>query len=188
MNHLDIWIMTKALLMAALLCLGGGALAQSAAQPAMTRASTLEGPVLMLPGGASTSADMAGGVMEMDGVRVSVSLEGQFQVLRANHNGKEHQIHVLREGPPRWLAFDLEEGRFRDVLSSLRVELDDYARLDEIVEAAGGTGGKSYEQLGFAIVSLPQDANPAIAASKINSMHGVVSATIRLQGPIHVPM
>ena len=162
----------------------GATQAQTTEAPAVLRAKTVDGNVLMLP-----SEEFASGeVLSIDGVRMTIAVEGDFRVYRAIHRGKEHKLYVAREGRPRWLAFDPERGRFRDVLSSLRVELRDYGRLEEVVEAAGGLSGKAYEALGFAIVHLPPDVNPAQIASKVRSLPDVRQASIQLRGPIHVPM
>ena len=131
---------------------------------------------------------LTGEVVATGGTRISIGVEGDYRVYRALHGGEEHFAHVALEGPPRRLAFDPDEGRFRDVLPTLRVELGNYDQFDNIVEAAGGTGGKVYEALGFAIVRLPPGENPAEVASRIGALPGVKSATIQLQGPLHVPM
>lgn len=168
-------------------CLLGGALnlsAQSAPTPNVLPAPTLEGSVLVMPFDTSVLGD----VMASDGTRISIEIEGDYRVYRALHGGKEHRAHVAIEGPQRRLAFDPKQERFRDVLPSLRVELGNYDQFEAIVAAAGGTGGKVYEALGFAIVRLPPTENPAEVASKIGLLPGVTSATIQLQGPLHVPM
>ena len=161
-----------------------GLCAQALPAPEILPAQTLEGNVLVMPFDTSITGDM----MASGGARISIVVEGDYRVYRALLGGKEYQAHVAIEGPPRRLAFDPEEKRFRDVLPSLRVELGNYDRFEEIVEAAGGTGGKVYEALGFAIVRLPPGENPAKVASRIGALPGVKSATIQLQGPLHVPM
>lgn len=162
----------------------GAANAQLNESLPVLRADTLAGQVLMLPGGEVG----VGSAANVDGVHMSISEEGDFRVYRALHKGKEHKIYVAREGRPRWLAFDPAQGRFRDVLSSLRVELSDYDQLPEFVEAVGGIRGKAYIPLGFAIVELPSEVNPAEVASIVQSLPGVEAASIQLEGPIHVPM
>lgn len=152
--------------------------------PDILPARTLDGNVLVMPFDTSITGDL----VASGGTRFSIGVEGDYRVYRALHEGKEYQAHVATQGPPRRLAFDPKEARFRDVLPSLRVELGNYDQFDEIVAAAGGTGGKVYEALGFAIVRLPREENPAEVASRIGALPGVKSATIQLQGPLHVPM
>lgn len=167
-----------------LLMLAAAAHAQAQNLPSVLRADTPQGDMLMLP-----DAELPGGqVVNIDGVQLSIAIEGEFRIFSAIHKGEEQKLYVARRGPPRWLAFDPQQGRFRDVLSSIRVELRDYDQLDGLVEAAGGTSGKAYESLGFAIVHLPSHLNPAEAALRIAELAGVNQASIQLQGPIRVPM
>ncbi|MCY4199210.1 MAG: hypothetical protein OXF31_05225 [Gammaproteobacteria bacterium] len=154
------------------------------AQSPLMPARTMGANVLVLPANAILSEQ----VESVPGTRMSIVVEGDFRVYRARHKGKDHQVHVALDGPARRLAFDLKEGRFRDVLPSLRIEMDDYADFDTVVAQAGGTGGKIYEALGFALISLPDDVNPAEAAAELSASRSVTSATIQLQGPLYVPM
>ena len=174
----------QSVLYACLLAAAPSLSAESVPTPDILPAQTLEGRVLVMPFDTSVSGELT----VAGGARVSIGVEGDYRVYRALYAGKEHQAHVAIEGPPRRLAFDLKEERFREVLPSLRVELTDYGQFEQIVKAAGGTGGKVYEALGFAIVRLPREDNPAEAAATIGALPGVNSATIQLQGPLHVPM
>ena len=162
----------------ALLCI-----ASAAAQDRVISAASDEGSVIVMPGGLST---LQGAVV--DGVNLSVGLEGEFRVYRAVFRGETHVAHVALEGPPRHMAFNPAQARFREVLPSLLVELDDFSRLDEIVEAVGGVSGKSYEQLGFAIVQLSETANPGEAAQTLQGHAAVTAVQVQLSRPLRVPL
>lgn len=136
-----------------------------------------------MPGGSSSMADTM-----VDGVNVSVVVEGDFRVYRAVFRGETHVAHVALEGPPQHMAFDPAQARFRHVLPSLLVELDDYSRLNDVVEAIGGLSGKSYEQLGFAIVRLPETANPGEAARALQGHAAVTAVQVQLDRPLNVPL
>lgn len=142
-----------------------------------------DGRVIVMPGGPATLQ----GTM-VDGVSVSVDVEGEFRVYRAVFRGESHVAHVALEGPPRHMAFDPAQARFREVTSSLLVELDDYSRLDEVVESVGAVSGKSYEQLGFAIVQLPETANPGEAAQALQGHAAVNYVQVQLSRPLDVPL
>ena len=86
------------------------------------------------------------------------------------------------------MAFDPAQARFRQVLPSLLVELDDYSRLNDVVEAIGGVSGKSYEQLGFAIVQLPETAHPGEAAQALQGHAAVTAVQVQLDRPLNVPL
>ena len=162
----------------ALLCL-----ASAAAQDRVMSVASDDGPVIVVPGGLST---LQGAVV--DGVNLSVSTEGDFRVYRAVFRGETHVAHVALEGPQRHMAFDPAQARFREVLPSLLVELDDHFRLDEVVEAVGGVSGKSYEQLGFAIVQLQDTANPGEAARTLQGHAAVTAVQVQLSRPLNVPL
>ncbi|MDD9996182.1 MAG: hypothetical protein OXQ89_00410 [Rhodospirillaceae bacterium] len=155
----------------------------AAAEAQVLAVSSEEGRVIVMPGGSSTMA----GTM-VDGVNVSVGVEGDFRVYRAVFRGETHVAHVALEGPAQHLAFDPVQARFRQVLPSLLIELVDYARLDDVVEAIGGVSGKSYEQLGFAIVRLPETVNPGEAAQALQGHAAVIAVQVQLDRPLNVPL
>ncbi len=156
---------------------------QGAAQSRLLSVASDGGRVIVMPGGPATLQ----GTM-VDGVNVSVGVEGEFRVYRAVFRGETHVAHVALEGPLRHMAFDPAQARFREVTSSLLVELDDYTRLDEVVESVGAVSGKSYEQLGFAIVQLPEAANPGEAAHVLQGHAGVTAVQVQLSRPLDVPL
>ncbi len=169
----------------ALFVASASAHAQSLWQSAAVPVQTMTGTVLVLPEHDALLAEHIAGSPD---TRISIALEGDYRVYRAQHKGKDHQVHMALDGAPRHLAFDLEAGRFRDILPSLRIEMNDYASFDTIVQQAGGTGGKVYEALGFALIQLPDDLNPAEVAAELSELHSVTRATIQLRGPLYVPM
>ena len=124
----------------------------------------------------------------VDGVNVSIGVEGDFRVYRAVFRGETHVAHVALESPARHMAFDPAQARFREVLPSLLVELVDYSRLNDVVEAIGGLSGKSYEQLGFAIVQLPETVNPGEAAQALQGHAAVTAVQVQLDRPLDVPL
>lgn len=156
---------------------------QGAAQSRLLSVASDAGRVIVMPGDPATLQ----GTM-VDGVNVSVDVEGDFRVYRAVFRGETHVARVTLDGLPRHMAFDPAQARFREVTSSLLVELDDYSRLNEVVEAIGGISGKSYEQLGFAIVQLPEAANPGEAAQALQGHAGVNHVQVQLSRPLNVPL
>ena len=146
------------------------------------RWDSLERPLLVMSTGTS-----APGEAYADGVRIRVAVEGDFRVYQAFHKGVTRKLHVSLDAAPRYAAFDTERSRFELLSPSLRVELEDYGLLDEVIAACGGTGGKAYPMLGFAIVHLPAKDNPVDAAAAIESLPGVVDVSLMIEGPPRVP-
>ena len=157
--------------------------AQEPEAPLVLQAPTGEGQMLVMAVG-----ERSFGETLIEDVRLSVDVEDGLQVFKAYHRGRTYTAHVALDGPTRHLAFDPKQGRFREILSSVRIELEDYGQFEEVVKAVGGTGGKVYAQLGFAHVRLPDSVNPAEVISSLDSMPGVKSARLQLRGPIYVPM
>ena len=164
-------------------CLTLLCLVSAAAQDRMMYVASDEGRVIVMPGEASA---MPGTLV--DGINLSVDVEGGFRVYRAVFRGETHVARVALDGPPRHMAFDPAQARFREVMSSLLVELDDHSRLNEVVDSVGGISGKSYEQLGFAIVQLPETANPGEAAQTLRGHAAVNDVQVQLSRPLNVPL
>ena len=146
------------------------------------RSSTLERPLLVMSSDAA-----APGEAHVDGVLIRVVVEGDFRVYEAFHDGITRTLHVPLDVPLYYVAFDPERNLFEVLSPELRVEMEDYALLDGIVAAAGGTGGKAYPMLGFAIVHLSPQANPVDAADAIEALPGVTDVRLMLRGTIRVP-
>ena len=122
-----------------------------------------------------------------DGIRFEVGVENGFRVYRARYEGRTHTARAPVDGPQRRFAFDPQYRRFDEVTSTLRVRVTDFDRLDEVIDAAGASGGKSYPALGWALLRLPAEANPAAVVRELNEHELVTGAEIMLRGPRRFP-
>ena len=122
-------------------------------------------------------------VIAGDGIRFEVGVENGFRVYRAWYEGRIHTTRAPVDGPQRRFAFDPKYQRFDEVTSTLRVRVTDFDRLDEVIDAAGASGGKSYPALGWALLRLPAEANPAVVARELSEHELVTGAEIVLRGP-----
>ena len=125
--------------------------------------------------------------MYVDDVRIRVAIEDGTRVYQAFHQGVTRTLYVAPDAALRYVAFDPERNRFELLSPALRVELADDGLLGQVVAAAGGTGGKAYPRLGFAIVHLSPQANPVDAAHAIEAMPGVIDVRLMTEGPRRVP-
>ena len=168
----------------ALLLLLAGARAAQGNDPTLRilRSATLDRPLLVM-----STVTPAPSEAYVHGVRIRVSVEGDFRVYQAFHGGVTRTLHVPADIAPRFAAFDPERDRFEMLSPGLRLELEDYDQLDQLRAAVGGTGGKAYPMLGFAIVWLPPDVNPAEAASALQTLPGVLDVRLMIEGPTRVP-
>ena len=166
-----------------LLLTGVHAAAQGRGTPLhVMRSATLEQPLLVMATDASTP-----GEVYVDDVRIRVTIEDGTRVYQAFHQGVTRTLHVALDASLRYVAFDPERNRFEMLSPGLRVELDDYGLLDQIVAAAGGIGSKAYPMLGFAIVHLSPQANPVDAANAVEALPGATDVRLMLRGTIRVP-
>ena len=147
----------------------------------VTRSATLEGPLLVM------AANAAPAEAYVDDVRIRVAVEDGVRVYQAFHQGVTRTLHIGLDAAPRYVAFDPARNRFELLSPGLRVELEDYGLLEDIVSAVDGAGGKAYPLLGFAIVHLSPLSNPVDAADAIRNQAGVTDVRLMLRGTIYVP-
>lgn len=126
-------------------------------------------------------------VIAGDGIRFEVGVENGFRVYRAWYQGRTHTTRAPVDGPQRRFAFDPKHQRFDEVTSTLRVRVTDFDRLDEVIDAAGASDGKGYPALGWALLRLPAEANPAAVARELSEHELVTGAEIVLRGPRRFP-
>ncbi|MCY4532790.1 MAG: hypothetical protein OXC84_10750 [Gammaproteobacteria bacterium] len=144
------------------------------------QSATIDHPLLVLP------RNSVAGVASVDGWLLSATEQNGFRVYRAARSDRVHTVRVAVSAPSH-VAFNPATSRFERLAQNVRVELRDPGALDRVVEAAGGTGGKAYPLLGFALVHLPAGADPVSAARSIRELPVVVSARLTVRGPRRKP-
>lgn len=156
------------------------------AQEQLTEPRTVEsdrGSVVALP-----RLDATGpGSVVVDDVRFEMSVEEGFRVYRAHQEGRTRTLYEAAEDRPRRYAYDPVARRFDRVSTTLRVRLADAEPLDEVVASAGALRGKNYPALGWALLRLRPEQDPATVARSLLDNPAVVSAEVMLEGPIRVP-
>ena len=146
------------------------------------RSATIDRPLLVM-----STAARAPDELYVDDVRIRVAIEDGARVYRVFHRGVTRTLHVALDAAPRYVAFDPRGNRFELLSHGLRVEMEDYGQIDQIVAAIGGTGGKAYPMLEFAIVQLPPQANPVDAARVVEALPGVTDVRLIVKGKPRVP-
>ena len=157
---------------------------KAAARTGVLQATSEQRQVLVMP----LAAPAAPGEEVIAGMPVEVSAEGDFVVYRVRHEGRTHTAYNPVDGPRRWLAFDPEQGRFNEVASSLLVRMASFDELETLIDRAGALGGKAYPSLGWALLRMPKQVNPADAARRLASYPSVKSAELLLRADVQVPM
>ncbi len=168
-----------------LIALGStSAYCQSSGAASPLRTNTALGEVLVMPAGDAATP----GITQLNELRVEIAIEDGFRVYRAFHRGRLHTAYAALDGPSRRFAFDLQRQRFREVEPTLILRLTDYDMLDAIIESTGAVGGKVYPALGWALLLLPPEANPAEVARQLASNPFVTEAEVQLKERPNVPM
>ena len=148
------------------------------------QATSEQRQVLVMP----LAAPAAPGTEVIAGMPVEVSAEGDFVVYRVRHGERTHTAYNPVDGAGRWLAFDPEQGRFNEVASSLLVRMASFDELETLIDRAGALGGKAYPSMGWALLRMPKQVNPADAARSLASYPSVKSAELLLRADVQVPM
>lgn len=146
----------------------------------VTRSATIDHPLIVLP------RQSHAGEADADGWLLSVKEEDGFRFYQATRGDRVHTARVALSSQ-RHIAFNPATSRFERLTPNVRVELRDLSALDQVVEAVGGTSGKAYPLLGFAIVHLPAGADPVRAAQSIRKLPVVVNAWLTVKGPRRTP-
>ena len=97
--------------------------------------------------------------------------------------GETFRASTPMEGPTSRIVFDPAQRKFVALLPSIRVELDDFSRLDSIADSLGAVRATPFEILGFAFIDLPEALHPVEAIEILGSLPDVGEATLRLRGP-----
>ncbi len=98
-------------------------------------------------------------------------------------DGETFRAATPMDGPTSRIVFDPAQRKFVQLLPSIRVELKDYSRLDDIAGLIGATKATAFESLGFAIVDLPETLHPVEAIAMLDGLPDQPSASLRIRGP-----
>ncbi len=142
------------------------------------------GRVLVMP--QSAPADRGGALV--DGMGVEVYSEGGFVVYRVRHEGRTHTAYNPVSGTRRWLAFEPEQRRFKEVAPSILVRMTSLEELDALIDRTGALDGKAYPAFGWALLRFGPTKNPADAAARLTSDASVRSARLLLRDDVMVPV
>ncbi len=119
----------------------------------------------------------------IDGLSVRTFPTASQQTIVVTFEGETFRATIPFDGGHTWLAFDPARRTFAELSASLRIELNESLDLEAVTDAVDATGVAVFESLGFAIVSLPRDLQPAEAAARVRNLPGQPDAALRLRAP-----
>ena len=164
-------------LIALLLC--GSATAQEAVTDNFVLGTTGNREVVVLP-----AANAATQLAAVSGTLSAQSFETSTQRIHSvTFEGETFRASTPLEGPMSRIVFDPAQRRFVPLLPSIRVELDDFSRLDSVADSLGAVDATPFESLGFAIIELPEALHPVEAIEMLSGSPDVGEASLRLRGP-----
>ena len=134
------------------------------------------------PGGTDFS-----GVSSVAGIDFDVSLEQDLLAYRATYLGRTYTAWADASAPATRLAFDPAERRFREVSSTVAVDLLDYDALGLLVQEQGAVAGKAYPELGFALIRLGPETDPARVVELLDVDPRVLSAQLQFEPAVRRP-
>ena len=144
-----------------------------------------ERTVLLMPTAPGASDFIGGsefyGESAFAGIDFDVSLEQGLVAYRATYLGRTYTAWADAYGPAARLAFDPGERRFREISSTVAVELFDYDALGLLVREQGAVAGKAYPELGFALIRLAPEADPARVVELLGVDPRVRSARLQFE-------
>lgn len=135
--------------------------------------------VIVLPAAtASTQLATASGP-----ILAQSSETGSTRIHTVTFEGETFRASTPMQGPTSRIVFDPAQRKFVALLPSIRVELDDFSRLDSIADSLGAVTATPFESLGFAVIELPESLHPVEAIELLGVLPGVSEASLRLRGP-----
>ena len=154
----------------------GGAAAQALAGDLPVR--TVPGPAgtVLLPSPRDGSATL-------QGVSFAVATARGVRTYRATFRDRTYTAHVAANAPLVQLAFDPSAMRFRQLATTVRIEMDDYRRLDAVAREVGAVAAKAYRELGFARVRLRAGSDPVAAVERLQRDPRVSRAGVLFDDP-----
>lgn len=85
-------------------------------------------------------------------------------------------------------VYNEDKKRFERLTHSVRIVMDDYDKLEELVEETEAQSGKAFPELDFAIVNLPKKVHPLKFSQKLETREDVKSASIEVETPRQIPL
>ena len=92
----------------------------------------------------------------------SVSHEADRQVLSAKSSDKLVTQTITSDAVHKRFVFDMKRQRFEPMRQEIRIEQTDERKLRQIEALSGVTAVRRYDNLGFSIVKIAADVNPAV--------------------------
>ena len=142
-------------------------------------------PLFAIPAAAS----LRPGTYDMEGITLIIEKIEENVKLKAYLENEETVEQWISDTDP-YARFVFNPGKkdFERLTNSIRIELEDYNELDELVKDTEAESGKAFPQLGYAIIRLPETVHPVEYIEEIQSREGVQSVYVEVEKPRKFPL
>ncbi|MCY3626757.1 MAG: hypothetical protein F4039_02795 [Gammaproteobacteria bacterium] len=142
-------------------------------------------PLFAIP----ATASLIPGTYSMDGITLIIEkIEENIKLKAFLENEETVEQWISDTDPYARFVFNPEKKDFERLTNSIRIELEDYDKLDELVEDTEAESGRAFPQLGYAIIQLPETVHPVEYIEKIQTREGVQSVTVEVEKPRKFPL
>lgn len=158
---------------------------ETAKSPEIHRFEVDDSTLFVLP---EASKTVPGSYLIGDEELMIEHIDDRIKLEAKTQEGKSIVQWVSDSDPYARFLFNSESKKFERLSDSVRVVLNDYQELDELVENTDALSGKAFPALDYAIIQLPEDIHPAEYVKEIEAREEVEAATIVPEQPRQIPL
>lgn len=136
-------------------------------------------------------AEASNSTYQLDDFEIKIEGEGDKVKYEAREKGNSDDPIVHWESvsdEPAHLVFDTKQKKFQRLTNKVRVVLNDYSNLENMIEETDAKSGKAYPKLGYAVLELPAKQHPAVFIKAVENRAEVESAFVILERPPDIPL
>lgn len=128
------------------------------------------------------------GSYRIGNTEITVELLQENMKLKATTGEIERVQWVSETDEYGRFVYNEDKKRFERLTHSVRIVMNDYKKLEDLVKETEARSGKAFPELGFAIVNLPKEIHPLEFSKKVETREDVKSATIEVETPRQIPL
>ncbi|MCY3885406.1 MAG: hypothetical protein OXG24_10900 [Gammaproteobacteria bacterium] len=132
--------------------------------------------------------DAVAGSFRVGNSQITVELHEENIKLKATTGTVERVQWVSETDEFGRFIYNEEKKRFERLTHSVRIVMEDYEKLNDLVEETDAKGGKAFPDLDFAIVNLPKEIHPLDFSKRVEEREDVKSASIEVETPKQIPL
>lgn len=128
------------------------------------------------------------GSYRMGNTEVTVEIHEENIKLKATTGSVERVQWISETDEFGRFIYNEDKKQFERLTHSVRVVMEDYEKLDDLIDETKARSGKAFPDLDFAIVNLPKEIHPLDFSKQVEAREDVKSATIEVETPRQIPL